>query len=579
MGRTWQDSLTISINETVPGFISADVNVDGLYFDARDYGLGDGSTENTAAINAAITAANLAGGGTVFLPEGNFTVVNTATSDAIVMASNVRLMGAGIEATTLTLGNSQNAQVISISSDNDVEVCDLSIDGNRANQTTQVHGIRLAETTRCIIRNVKISNAEHYGIGAQGGTLKDVTIRDVAILNVGGDGIDFKNEDDDNNNIVIDNVTVDGWGLNTSLTVQAGVDIRGPAKLSNINCRNPGDTDCRGIRFRAGELLDANGLGGHETTLSQFFLEMSGATAIGVSVEARSVYVSQGIIKGTMATGVYMNDDRPVIHQVEVRGATIGFHADAIGGGFDARRALMSQCFALSCVTNSYKFTADNCQMIGCWANDAATNILIDSAADSTRIIGGGVVGASVAEFTDNNGNTTVVGVDGITTTTLSILDDTANAGGTLDLFRDSASPAANDPLWQINFRGRDSAAGTAVYAGIDARILDPTNTSEDGELRLRARIADSNTVIASVGNGVQVGAPTGAYKGAGTLNASAGLYVNNIAILSGSGSPNGVITAAQGSLYLRTDGSSTSTRAYINTNGGTTWTNLVTAA
>lgn len=49
--------------------------------------------------------------------------------------------------------------------------------------------------------------------------------------------------------------------------------------------------------------------------------------------------------------------------------------------------------------------------------------------------------------------------------------------------------------------------------------------------------------------------------------------------VLSGAGSPNTVVNAPQGSLYLRTDGSSTSTRAYINTNGATAWTNVTTAA
>jgi len=44
-----------------------------------------------------------------------------------------------------------------------------------------------------------------------------------------------------------------------------------------------------------------------------------------------------------------------------------------------------------------------------------------------------------------------------------------------------------------------------------------------------------------------------------------------------GSGAP--TISAAQGSLYSRTDGSSTSTRLYVNTDGGTTWTNVTTAA
>lgn len=47
--------------------------------------------------------------------------------------------------------------------------------------------------------------------------------------------------------------------------------------------------------------------------------------------------------------------------------------------------------------------------------------------------------------------------------------------------------------------------------------------------------------------------------------------------IFSGSGAP--TFIAPKGSFYLRIDGSSTSTRAYINTDGATTWTNVVTAA
>jgi hypothetical protein len=45
----------------------------------------------------------------------------------------------------------------------------------------------------------------------------------------------------------------------------------------------------------------------------------------------------------------------------------------------------------------------------------------------------------------------------------------------------------------------------------------------------------------------------------------------------SGAGAPS--FTAAKGSFYLNTTGSSTSTRAYINTDGGTTWTAVTTAA
>ena len=53
------------------------------------------------------------------------------------------------------------------------------------------------------------------------------------------------------------------------------------------------------------------------------------------------------------------------------------------------------------------------------------------------------------------------------------------------------------------------------------------------------------------------------------TTTAGLGIYV-------GSGAP--TVSAAQGSLYIRTDGSSTSTRLYVNTNGTTGWTNVTTA-
>jgi hypothetical protein len=51
---------------------------------------------------------------------------------------------------------------------------------------------------------------------------------------------------------------------------------------------------------------------------------------------------------------------------------------------------------------------------------------------------------------------------------------------------------------------------------------------------------------------------------------------IDKLYIYKGVGAP--AFNAQQGSLYLRTDGSSTSTRAYINTNGAATWTAITTA-
>ncbi len=66
---------------------------------------------------------------------------------------------------------------------------------------------------------------------------------------------------------------------------------------------------------------------------------------------------------------------------------------------------------------------------------------------------------------------------------------------------------------------------------------------------------------------------PAGGTTGAGLKVSSTA----NFGVFFGSGAP--TLSAAKGSLYLRSDGSGTSDRAYINTDGGTTWTALATAA
>jgi hypothetical protein len=66
---------------------------------------------------------------------------------------------------------------------------------------------------------------------------------------------------------------------------------------------------------------------------------------------------------------------------------------------------------------------------------------------------------------------------------------------------------------------------------------------------------------------------PAGGTSGTGYLLSA----TSNFGIFFGSGLP--TLSAAKGSLYLRSDGSSTTTRMYINTDGGSTWTNVVTTA
>ena len=89
--------------------------------------------------------------------------------------------------------------------------------------------------------------------------------------------------------------------------------------------------------------------------------------------------------------------------------------------------------------------------------------------------------------------------------------------------------------------------------------------------------VTATTVTAASVSATGNVTADSGTAPAAGGMAAFLMSSTAGLGIYVGSGAP--TISAAQGSLYLRTDGSSTSTRLYVNTNGSTTWTNVTTAA
>ena len=89
--------------------------------------------------------------------------------------------------------------------------------------------------------------------------------------------------------------------------------------------------------------------------------------------------------------------------------------------------------------------------------------------------------------------------------------------------------------------------------------------------------VTATTVTAASVSATGNVTADSGTAPAAGGMAAFLMSSTAGLGIYVGSGAP--TIAAAQGSLYIRTDGSSTSTRLYVNTTGSTTWTNVTTAA
>ena len=102
--------------------------------------------------------------------------------------------------------------------------------------------------------------------------------------------------------------------------------------------------------------------------------------------------------------------------------------------------------------------------------------------------------------------------------------------------------------------------------------------TSTNGFIgALTGPVTATTVTAASVSATGNVTADSGTAPAAGGMAAFLMSSTAGLGIYVGSGAP--TISAAQGSLYIRTDGSSTSTRLYVNTTGSTTWTNVTTAA
>lgn len=110
-------------------------------FNVKHYGaLGDGSTDDTEEIQAAITAANAAGGGLVWFPRGTYIVAPTTTV-RLILYSNLTLAGEGDSSIIKIKNNNGNfATMFGPATDatslTNVVLRDLKIDQNPSGNTT-----------------------------------------------------------------------------------------------------------------------------------------------------------------------------------------------------------------------------------------------------------------------------------------------------------------------------------------------------------------------------------------------------------------------------------------------------------
>ncbi len=79
-------------------------SIGGIVYNVLSYGAtGNGTTDDTTSIQAAITACNAAGGGIVWLPEGTY-----RTTSVLTVSDKVSLAGAGAHCTTINCDHASN---------------------------------------------------------------------------------------------------------------------------------------------------------------------------------------------------------------------------------------------------------------------------------------------------------------------------------------------------------------------------------------------------------------------------------------------------------------------------------------
>lgn len=163
----------------------------------------------------------------------------------------------------------------------------------------------------------------------------------------------------------------------------------------------------------------------------------------------------------------------------------------------------------------------------------------------------------------------------------------TGNAGRTLgqgvatyNLARISGAGTATELVASQNLVANTGTGTTTT--GIGVQIKSATN-SGGGTVTTNIGLNVENQTVGTTNYAIKTGTgqvsffsgtavPAGGTAGVGIQMSSTA----NLGVFFGSGAPS--LSAAQGSLYLRTDGSSTSTRMYVNTNGTTGWTAVTTA-
>ena len=137
--------------------------------------------------------------------------------------------------------------------------------------------------------------------------------------------------------------------------------------------------------------------------------------------------------------------------------------------------------------------------------DDADTSI--SSATDDTLVVevGGNTLATVTATGLTINDGTTITTADNTDTLTLTSTDADASVGPNIVYYRNSSSPAANDYIGEVTFRGRNAASEDVDYARINTRIKDVADGAENANVIFNVIRSGSEVEVLRYGEGITI--------------------------------------------------------------------------
>jgi len=213
------------------------------------------------------------------------------------------------------------------------------------------------------------------------------------------------------------------------------------------------------------------------------------------------------------------------------------------------------------------------------FGNVTLTDINVNSVTAVGNVVGGNIIGGNlltsgIVSTTSNITGGNITAVTAITTPRI-VTNNIRSDDSSFITIEDGLNVEQGLVIsGDLNTVGNITGGNVLGGANVNATTHTGTTVSVSGNITGGNVL--SGAVVSAVGaatilSGTAI--PVGGTVGAGYKFSS----VANFGVFFGSGAPS--LVAAKGSLYLRSDGSTTNDRMYVNTDGAATWTSVITAA